>query len=293
MSAPSRTVPPRRQRAVVLQFPEPQVKKILVPREHGSWGMWSLPLLSGALIGATAPGHGAVEAVTWVVVAATTAFLAYQPLEALLGMSPVKVRSEEETQFAAAWSLLMVLISLFATGMLVMMGRRQILWFAAVGALCFGVRFLFGNSRRLRVIKQLLGALGLTAASAAAYYAVSGRITPRSLLLWGATWLFAVAQIEYVQLRMRTANASSVEKVEVGWKVFAFHGLLFILIVAAVIIGKAPSLMPVAFVPAMIRLGLWTAQKPAKIDFHALGFSELFQSTLFTALIVLAFIAGF
>ncbi len=255
--------------------------------------MWSLPLLSGAIVGATTPGTGAIEGLVWIIVAATTAFLAYQPLEALLGTSPVKARSEEEIQFAAAWSLLMVMISVFGTGMLWMMGRKQILWFAAVGGLCFGVRFLFGNTRQLRVAKQLLGALGLTAASAAAYYAVSGHITARSLLLWGATWLFAVAQIEYVQLRMRTANASSVEKVEVGWKVFAFHGVVFMILLTGVIVGKAPALLPIAFVPAMVRLGLWTAQKPAKIDFHALGFSELFQSTLFTALIVLAFIAGF
>ncbi len=264
-----------------------------MPREHGSWGMWSLPLLSGAIIGATAPGAGAIEGLVWIVVAATTAFLAYQPLEALLGMSPVKTRNEEEIQFAAAWTLLMVMISVFGVGMLWMMGRTQILWFAAVGGLCFGMRFLFGNVRQFRIAKQLLGALGLTAASAAAYYAVSGRITLKSLLLWGATWLFAVAQIEYVQLRMRTANASSVEKVEVGWKVFAFHGVVFVILVAVVIAGKAPLLLPIAFVPALVRLGFWTAQKPAKIDFHALGFSELFQSTLFTALIVLAFTAGF
>jgi hypothetical protein len=177
--------------------------------------------------------------------------------------------------------------------MLLMMGRTQILWFAAVGALCFGVRFLFGNSRRLRISKQLLGALGLTSASAAAYYAVSGRLNTTSIFIWGATWLFAVAQIEYVQLRMRTPNAKSVEKVEVGWKVFVLHLMVFIIGVAAAIAGKAPALLPIAFIPAMVRLGLWTAQKPAKIDFHALGFSELFQSSLFTALVVLAFVARF
>jgi hypothetical protein len=293
MSAPFRTVPPRRTTTTVLQFPEPQFKRIVVPREHGSWGMWSLPLISGAIIGATAANAGAVEAAVWLIVAAAAAFMAYQPIEALLGMSPVKARTDEEKQFAIAWALLMVMISLFGTSMLVMMGRTKILGFALVASLCFGIRFLFGNSRRLRVTKQLLGALGLTSTSAAAYYVISGRINAMAFLLWATTWIFAVAQIEYVQLRMRTPNATSVDKVAIGWKVYALHGLIMLGAVATMIVGKAPALLPIAFIPGLVRLGVWTAQKPARIDFRALGFAELFQSTLFTALVVLAFVARF
>ena len=44
--------------------------KLLVPREHGSWGMWLLPLIIGAIAGAARNSHFSRWALLWFCVAA-------------------------------------------------------------------------------------------------------------------------------------------------------------------------------------------------------------------------------
>jgi hypothetical protein len=66
--------------------------------------------------------------------------------------------------------------------------------------------------------------------------------------------------------------------------------LLVLITAAAAILGQAPALLALLFVPSLVRLVVWTLRQPKKIDFVALGFSELFQSVLFSFLLMLAFL---
>ena len=283
---------PRRS-AKVIYFPRPQTKQLLVPREHGSWGMWLLPLLSGAVVGFGSRQAGAPAAIFWFVVAASSAFLSYQPLEALLGASPVRARSDSEKRIAAGGVLLTGLAGALSASALIRLGRGRVLWFAGLALACFAVRFLFGRARGLRVPKQILGALGLSSAAAGAYYVVTEKIDATALLLWGASWLFAVGQIEYVQLRIRTATAlSSAEKALAGWGVYVFHLAVLGVAIASAEAGLVPALLALAFLPTTVRLVIWIFSRPAKINFRALGFSELFHSLAFSALLVTALLLG-
>ncbi|MGE5321366.1 MAG: YwiC-like family protein [Actinomycetota bacterium] len=284
------TTPPRRT-AKILQFPQPQTRRLLVPREHGSWGLWLLPLITGAVVGAATNPGPSDWAIFWFCAASAAAFLAYQPLEALLGISPVKARSAEEKQIAATWVILTGFVALISAVELVLSGRSRVLFFALLAAACFGFRMLFTKVRALRAMRQVVGALALSSAAAASYYVISGRIDLTALVLWGANWVFAAGQIEYVQLRMRSAGAHSrADKTRAGWKVYLFHAALVSITVTAAITGHAPIFFALLFIPAMVRLLVWAMSRPAKIDFYLLGFSELFQSVLFSCLLVIAFI---
>jgi YwiC-like protein len=276
----------------VLPFPQPAAtKKLLVPREHGSWGLWLLPLITGAVVAAADhPGRGNY-AIFWFCAASAAAFLAYQPLEALLGISAVKARTPEEKQLAATWVILSAFVATVSALQLLLSGRGRVLLFALLAAACFGIRMLFGKVRGLRATRQILGALALSSSAAAAYYVVAGEIAWTAFVLWAACWVFAAAQIEYVQLRMHTAGVRScAEKARAGWKVYLIHALLVLLTTIAAIAGHAPGLFALLFIPAMARLIIWTLRRPQKIDFYALGFSELFQSVLFTCLLIVSFL---
>lgn len=285
----TRTRGPRR--AKILQFPQPQTRKLLVPREHGSWGLWLLPLITGAVVGAATHPGPSDWAIFWFCAASAAAFLAYQPLEALLGISPLKARTPEEKQLAATWVILTGFIAMISAAQLIIAGRARVLWFALVAAACFGVRMLFSKIRALRATRQILGALALSSAAAASYYVVSGHIDRTALVLWGASWVFAAGQIEYVQVRMHAAAAHSrAEKARAAWKVYSFHLVLVIITVAAAATGHAPALFAIIFIPAMARLVIWLLSRPEKIDFYLLGFSELFQSVMFSSLLMIAFL---
>ncbi len=284
----------RRGPAKVLEFPVPQTRKLIVPREHGSWGLWLLPLVTGAILGAVR-GAGASPATLaplfWFFVASASAFLAYQPLEVLLGLSPIKARSRLEQQIAASWVLLAGTAGAISAFELIRLARGRVLLLALLGIACFAIRMRLGKTRAFRIVKQILGALSLSSAAAGAYYVTAGKFDRTALLLWAANWLFASAQIEYVQMRMRTVGARTrAEKLNSAMGVYGLHIALAGIAFGAFLAALVPALVAIAFLPAIARLIVWTASEPVKIDFHLLGFSELFQSVLFSSLLLCGFL---
>lgn len=277
--------------AKILHLPQSQTTKLLVPREHGSWGLWLLPLITGAAVAiATHPGRSD-GAIFWFCGASASTFLAYQPLEALLGISPLKARSPEEKQLVATWIIFTGFIAGTCALQLLIAGRGQVLLFALLAGACFAARTLLTRLRALRVMRQVIGALALSSTAAASYYVISGRVDLTAIVLWGANWMFAAGQIEYVQLRVHTVNVHSrAEKARSGWRVYLLHLAMILVTVIASATGYVPALFTLVFVPAIARLLVWTISQPAKTDFYALGFSELFQSVLFSSLLILSFI---
>jgi 4-hydroxybenzoate polyprenyltransferase len=49
---------------------------------------------------------------------------------------------------------------------------------------------------------QMIGAAGLTSTAPAAYYAVTGHLSGTAWSLWACNFLFAINQIQFVQLRI-------------------------------------------------------------------------------------------
>ena len=279
--------------AKVLEFPRVAQpgSSLLVPREHGSWGLWLLPLISGAVVGYVFGPHAAAVPVFWFSLAAASAFLSYQPLEILLGLSLVKARSQRQQRSALLWIIALTVAAVCSVLELLHLQRFLVLLIGVAASACFGVRWLLGRSRRVRVLKQLIGALGLTSTAAGAYYAVTGRMDRTALLLWLASWLFAAGQIEYVQLRLRSAQTrSSRQKARSSLPVSIFHVFVMSIAIIAGLANLAPLLLGLTFIPAIIRLAVWIVRPWRPLGVHILGISELLQGVLFNALLVAAFL---
>src|SRR5438270_10221971 len=183
--------------------------RLLLPREHGSWALWILPLISGAVAGCISRPGAALAPALWFSSVAMAAFLIHQPLESLLGLSLLKVRSLREQRVAAVWVAGWTMIAVLGLARLLQMHRGLIFALGLVALACFGLAARFGHARSLRVSKQFVGAVGLTSTAAGAYYATTGGFSQTALLLWLAFWIFAAGQIEYVQLRLRTARMTT------------------------------------------------------------------------------------
>lgn len=267
---------------------------LLVPREHGSWGLWLLPLISGAVIGYVFDPRAALAPVVWFGLAATSAFLIYQPLESLLGLSLVKMRSQHQQLTALLLVIVLTIAAVCSVVELLHLQRFVVLVIGVVASGCFGARGLLGRSRRVRVLKQLIGALGLTSTAAGAYYAATGCMDRTALLLWLASWLFAVGQIEYVQLRLRSAQVRSRrQKAQNSLPVSVFHVLVMSIAIAAGLAHAAPLLLGLTFIRAVIRLAVWIVRPWRPLGVHILGISELAQGILFNGLLIAAFLVHF
>ncbi|MBZ5506684.1 MAG: YwiC-like family protein [Acidobacteriia bacterium] len=280
----------------VLEFPRrtPPSTQLLVPREHGTWGLWLLPLISGGVVGYwSGPGVAAKPAL-WFCLAAACAFLIYQPLESLLGFSLLKIRTQRQQRVAILWVIVLTAVAAISVLQLIQLHRAMVLLFGLVACACFGLRTLLGRSRSFRVPKQLIGAMGLSSTAAGAYYAMTGQVDTTSLALWLASWLFAAGQIEYVQLRLHAAQARSRRrKARASVGVGFLHLLMLGAAVAGGLAGVAPLWLGIAFIPAVARLGIWIFRSWRPLSVHILGFSELFQGLLFNGLLTAAFLVHF
>lgn len=267
---------------------------LLVPREHGSWGLWLLPLISGAVVGHVFGPHAALSPVLWFGLASASTFLVYQPLESMLGLSLIKTRSQRQQRTALVWIIVLTITAVCSVLELLHLQRFLVLLIGVVASGCFGVRFLLGRSRRVRVLKQLIGALGLSSTAAGAYYAATGRMDRIALLLWLASWLFAVGQIEYVQLRLRSAQVrSGRQRAMNSLAVSIFHVLVMSIAIAAGMAHAAPLLLGLAFIPAVVRLAIWIVRSWRPLGVHILGISELAQGIVFNGLLIAAFVVHF
>jgi hypothetical protein len=277
----------------VLVFPAPPQPniRVLVPREHGTWGLLLFPLISGAIVGHYASPNTSLKAALWFLVTALSAFLIYQPLESLLGFSLIKARSQRQQRIATISVIALAVMATAGVLELFNLHRGAVLGIGLVALGCFGVRILLGSARRMRVPRQLIGALGLSSTAAGAYYAATGQIGWTGILLWLASWLFAVGQIEYVHLRISTAQVKlRRQKLRSSITVCWLHLLTVATCVTAACIGLTPPLLALAFLPSIIRLGVWLATPWRPLGFHILGVSELLQGLLFNILLVGAFI---
>lgn len=291
MQSQTPVTPAAAARAKVLEFPPPQPKRLLVPREHGSWGMWLLPGITGAAVGLALSGAHFGPALVWFFVAAASAFLIYQPVEALSGRSVLKARSPQEQHTVLFWIAAFAALAAVGVFELVRLERSLVLIFAIVAFGSFALHALLGLGRSVRSLRQIIAALSLTSTSAAAYYVVNGKLDRTAWILWAASWVFAAAQIEYVQLRIWTAAAKSrPDKLKTGWEVYLMHFAMLSAAVATAAAHLVPAFLAVAFVPCVLRLGFWALSGPKKLDVFSLGFSELFQSVLFNSLLTAAFL---
>src|SRR5512142_2092141 len=74
-----------------------RLKTMVVPREHGAWGMLLVPLTTGAIVAAKSSIN--FSALVLFVVAALSLFWLRTPVEAWLGTSAIKAHTREERSY--------------------------------------------------------------------------------------------------------------------------------------------------------------------------------------------------
>src|SRR5438270_6821433 len=160
MNAQAKIAAQPTEKLLVLPGPSKPAIRLLVPREHGTWGLLLFPLISGAIVGYQATSNVSLAAVLWFFLTALSAFLIYQPLESLLGLSLIKARSQRQQRIAIFSVLTLAVIATAGVLELFHLHRGLILAFGVVALGCFGIRIVLGSSRSMRVPRQLIGALG-------------------------------------------------------------------------------------------------------------------------------------
>ncbi|HEV2116540.1 MAG TPA: YwiC-like family protein, partial [Terriglobales bacterium] len=234
--------------------PSPRVRALVIPREHGAWGMLLVPLTTGAAVGLMRGGRGLP--LILFLLAAMAVFWLRTPLESWLGTTPLRAQSVAERRAVLAFIIPLSAVAALMFAALFWGGHNlSLLPLGAIAMLAFVVQAgLKKLSRRLRMAAQVTGAIGLTAAAPAAYCVVTGRFDSTAAALWLANWLFAGDQIHFVQLRIHAARAQGApEKLLRGRAFFAGQIGLAAVLIIAVKVGLLPWLALLAFAPILFR----------------------------------------
>jgi hypothetical protein len=264
-------------------------RAIIVPREHGAWGLLLVPLFTGLVTG-FAPERRAGASLLFTV-AALSLFALRTPLESLLGIGTIRARTPSERWTALAASTCFGMLPLVCLTVLMWNGRYSdllILGGASTSAFVLQA-ILRKRGRSTRMLSQMVGAIGLTCTAPAAYYIGTGRLDTRAFVLWAANWIFAGNQIHFVQLRIHAAQATTFKQKLARGKFFLVaHPVLLMVLILASRLQILPSFSIVAFIPAVIRGSQWFLQKSEPLDVKRLGWSEMKQGVAFGLLLACA-----
>jgi YwiC-like protein len=252
--------------------------------------MLLVPMATGAAVATGPDAH--YGSLGLLVVVALALFWARTPLEAALGTLPIKARSTEERSRVLAMALLLAAVGTAAITLLFNAGYAEgLLLIGTVAAAAFLLQTATkAVGRRGRMPAQVIGAIGLTATAAAAYYVTSGRLDRVACALWTANWLFAGNQVHFVQVRIRGSRAETVtEKLQQAYGFVIGQALLLACIGVGTRVQFFPKFTVLAFIPALVRGSLWFVRSRQPLDVHKLGFSELRHTLLFAALLIVSF----
>src|ERR1041385_7118139 len=95
-----------------------RIRTLLIPREHGAWGLLLIPLLTGVFAGLEVVSN-AFPALL-LAVAAVALFWMRTPVEIALGTSPIRAQSATETNW--------LLLATAGLGSLAMLCLSALLW---------------------------------------------------------------------------------------------------------------------------------------------------------------------
>lgn len=266
-------------------------RALVVPREHGAWGILLVPLVTGAAVGARSMQSGL--AVMLFTVAALSLFWLRTPLESYLGAGPVRVQSDSEAKPVLTAMAVLASVAAFCLMSLFLMGHAAGL--LVLGAACGGVFIIQAAlkklGRRYSMAAQIIGSIGLTATAPAAYYVSTGTLNETAAALWVANFAFAANQIHFVQMRIHGSRLSSgAEKLRHGASFFIAQVVTVSVLVVAVQNHLLSAIAMLAFLPVLVRGFIWYLPGPQKLAVRRLGWTELAHAIVFGLLLIDAFV---
>lgn len=268
-------------------------RALVIPREHGAWGMLLIPMVPGGIVGTVSGGR--VAPVLTLAVAIVALFWLRTPLESWMENVATGALNQRERRIVLAAIFPLLGIALIAlTGLFWEGMNRDLIWLGMAAAASFGAQgVLKRRGRSTKVASECVGAMALTVTAAASYCAATGRMDARGLGLWLASWLFAANQIHFVWLRIRGMRANGVgQKLRLGWTFLGGNLLSFGAMLLAYRFGWIPGLVWIAIGPVWVRGVAWFFKKPQPLVIRRLGWTELAHALLFGVLLTSSFLVS-
>ncbi|MBI4480651.1 MAG: YwiC-like family protein [Acidobacteria bacterium] len=270
---------------------------LLLPREHGAWGMVGLPFLAAATI---AEGNRFSLPAAAAILAVLSAFLLRDPLLLLrrIGRDPGRLENSSQRVIALR-SLFLCLGGLTVSGtiLLLTLPPLVVLGLGAAGLALVIASVQIAVERIQREISsQLLSVAGLTGSCLVAYLAVHGRLDWLAFTIWTMSAVHSVGSVLVVRARLegivsRRRSAPEAARSRFYRGAIAWQAGLASLLAVLALTGHAWFLLPFLPPGALHVWELWRFRSGEgwRLSMHQVGWLQLAASLLFYSLLVLLF----
>ena len=245
---------------------KPLVTKPPMPREHGAWGILLIPF-------ATAVGvSGVFDLKVALLLASVLCFY-------IARTSYLKGNVKWTTTLLAG-SVACVVPLLFVW---------KLWWLAVFGAVAAPLAF---RRTERSVTMQLLAVGGLTLTAPAAWYAATGHLSTKALLLWFLNALYFAGGVLYVKMHVAAAIRRGDSKIRLGAPVLIFYTALSSVLLAMALSDVISCWVLVAYAPVVARAFVGVGRLGPTLRIKRLGWTEVAYSLVYAVVLVGAFRFG-
>jgi len=236
-----------------------------MPREHGAWGVLLIPFATAVGVSGVFDGRIAL------LLASVLCFY-------LARTSWLKRRRK--------WTCLLLALSVACVAPLLFVG--QLWWLIAFGAVAAPLGF---RKTERSLAMQLLAVGGLTLTAPAAWYAATGRLDTRSLLLWLLNVLYFAGGVFYVKMHVaaalrRKTFGDLAEKPRPGAAVLTYYTGVVVVLLALMMSGVISFWVSVAYAPVVLRAFVGVARLGPTLRIKRLGWTEVAYSLVYAVVLV-------
>jgi hypothetical protein len=264
--------------------------RIPLPKEHGAWAMFAVPLIVGFAVAAQWQWRS-----MWLIGAALGLFLVRFPIDTLI---KTRKRPTADRAGLMRWAIVYGSLAMIGGGWLIVVDRLV----ALIGMGLIGVILLIYHwqlverRQEMSARGELAGIFGLALGAPLAYYASTGVIDGTALGLWIVNALYFGGTVFYIKLKVRQQPKEPApdrvsERLVKAKACLTYQSAALTLLILLVAFERLPALVLLAFVPTTLKvlLGATRWQDRKSLSLPRLGVIEIIHSVTFAVLIVAAF----
>lgn len=258
-----------------------------LPREHGAWAMFAVPLLIG--VGVAGKFNGAVLLFALV---AFGFFLLRYPL-----MLAIKSRAPQARAEALRWSALygsmtlsggVALLALSQQGLLIPIGF--------LGLVSLGIYLALAARRaEMSLLGEWSGIAGLALSAPGVYLLATQTLQVIALELYALNLLYFGGTVFYIKFKVReqpravSPTAGLAARLWAGRTTIAYHTAVLIAIAILAIGGWLPAIILIAFALPFCKALNGVLTRPARLNIPRLGWMEVAVTSVFTLVVLVAY----
>jgi hypothetical protein len=260
-----------------------------LPKEHGSWAMFVVPLIVGLAVARVWNPRSII-----LIIAALGLFLLRYPLALIV---KTRRRPDADRDQLWRWTVIYAALALSGSWLIVAEGLS---WLIPIGLIGFALillhLWLVARRQELSIVGELTGIFGLALGAPLAYYTARGQLDGTAAALWLVNALYFGGTVFYIKLKVRQqprrpAPDRLSERLVKARACLAYQAFTLTIVLALVALQRAPEWLPLAFLPMTLKViyGAWRWQDKRSLSLPRLGVIEIVHAIVFSALVIAAF----